>query len=85
MVRSAWPYAMRFISSSPRTAAGGGQDPGLHTLFRTAQRPELVPLVRCAGTVSHCGPTFPSAQSLLVMTAYAVAFGFLAVRYFRWE
>jgi ABC-2 type transport system permease protein len=29
--------------------------------------------------------TFPSAQSLLVMTAYAVAFGFLAVRCFRWE
>jgi ABC-2 type transport system permease protein len=29
--------------------------------------------------------TFPSAQSLLVMTAYAVVFGFLAVRCFRWE
>jgi ABC-2 type transport system permease protein len=29
--------------------------------------------------------TFPSAQSLLVMTAYAVLFGFLAVHYFRWE
>jgi ABC-2 type transport system permease protein len=29
--------------------------------------------------------TFPSVQSLLVMAAYAVAFGFLAVRCFRWE
>jgi ABC-2 type transport system permease protein len=28
---------------------------------------------------------FPSAQSLLVMLAYALLFGFLAVRYFRWE
>ncbi len=28
---------------------------------------------------------FPSAQSLLVMAAYAVLFSFLAVRYFRWE
>jgi len=28
---------------------------------------------------------FPPAQSLLVMAAYAVVFGFLAVRYFRWE
>jgi ABC-2 type transport system permease protein len=29
--------------------------------------------------------TFPSAQPLLVMAAYALLFGFLAVRYFRWE
>ena len=29
--------------------------------------------------------TFPSAQLLLVMLAYALLFGFLAVRYFRWE
>ncbi len=28
---------------------------------------------------------FPSAQSLLVMAAYALVFGILAVRYFRWE
>ena len=28
---------------------------------------------------------FPSAKSLLVMAAYALVFGFLAVRYFRWE
>ena len=27
----------------------------------------------------------PSAQSLLVMAAYALLFGILAVRYFRWE
>jgi len=31
------------------------------------------------------GGAFPSAQSLLVMAGYAVIFGFLAVRYFRWE
>jgi ABC-2 type transport system permease protein len=29
--------------------------------------------------------SFPSAQSLLVMAAYALLFGFLAVHYFRWE
>ena len=29
--------------------------------------------------------SFPSAQSLLVLTAWAVAFGILAVRFFRWE
>jgi len=31
------------------------------------------------------GGAFPSAQSLLVMAGYTVIFGFLAVRYFRWE
>ena len=29
--------------------------------------------------------SFPSAQSLLVLAAWAVAFGILAVRFFRWE
>jgi ABC-2 type transport system permease protein len=29
--------------------------------------------------------TFPSAQPLLVLVGYAVLFGFLAVRFFRWE
>jgi ABC-2 type transport system permease protein len=29
--------------------------------------------------------TFPSPISLLVMAAYAVFFGFIAVRYFKWE
>ncbi len=29
--------------------------------------------------------TFPSAQSLLVLAGWAVIFGFLAVRFFRWE
>ncbi len=29
--------------------------------------------------------TFPSAQSLLVLVAWAVVFGVLAVRFFRWE
>jgi ABC-2 type transport system permease protein len=29
--------------------------------------------------------TFPSAQSLLVLAGWAVVFGFLAVRFFRWE
>jgi ABC-2 type transport system permease protein len=28
---------------------------------------------------------FPPAQPLLVLAAYALAFGFLAKRYFRWE
>jgi ABC-2 type transport system permease protein len=29
--------------------------------------------------------TFPSAQLLLVLTGWALVFGFLAVRFFRWE
>jgi ABC-2 type transport system permease protein len=29
--------------------------------------------------------TFPSAQSLLVLAGWAVLFGVLAVRFFRWE
>lgn len=29
--------------------------------------------------------TFPSAQPLLVLAAWAVVFGFLAARFFRWE
>jgi len=29
--------------------------------------------------------TFPPAQALLAMAAYVVVFGFLAVRFFRWE
>jgi hypothetical protein len=29
--------------------------------------------------------TFPSARPLLVLAAYAVVFGVLAVRYPRWE
>jgi ABC-2 type transport system permease protein len=29
--------------------------------------------------------TFPSAQLLLVLAGWAVVFGFLAVRFFRWE
>ena len=28
---------------------------------------------------------FPPVQPLLVMAAYTLLFGFLAVRYFRWE
>ncbi len=29
--------------------------------------------------------TFPSAQLLLVLAGWALVFGFLAVRFFRWE
>jgi ABC-2 type transport system permease protein len=29
--------------------------------------------------------SFPSAQELLVLLAYALVFGFLAVRFFGWE
>lgn len=28
---------------------------------------------------------FPSLQSILVLTAYMLVFGYLAVRYFKWE
>jgi hypothetical protein len=29
--------------------------------------------------------SFPSFVPLIVMAAYAVVFGFVAIRYFRWE
>jgi len=29
--------------------------------------------------------TYPSAQSLLILAGWTVLFGFLAVRFFRWE
>jgi ABC-2 type transport system permease protein len=29
--------------------------------------------------------TFPSVQTLLIMTAYAIIFGLFAIRYFKWE
>jgi ABC-2 type transport system permease protein len=39
--------------------------------------------VRALQTSMHAG--FPPAQPLLAMAGWAVVFGFLAVRYFRWE
>ena len=30
-------------------------------------------------------PQFPSVESLLVMAAWAVIFGWLSIRMFRWE
>ena len=29
--------------------------------------------------------TFPSTEALLVLVGYALVFGYLAVRFFRWE
>jgi ABC-2 type transport system permease protein len=59
-------------------------------------RQEMTPVLRDIGDWTPLGAAvkamqtsmqggFPSAQSLLVMVAYALVFGFLAVRYFRWE
>ena len=38
-----------------------------------------------AGMTDALKGTFPSIQALLVMAAYAIVFGLVAVRYFRWE
>ena len=38
-----------------------------------------------AGMTDALKGTFPSIQALLVMAAYAIIFGLVAVRYFRWE
>ena len=60
------------------------------------QQEHMTPVLR---QISQCSPlgaavhalqdsmqgTFPSAQSLLILAGWAVVFGFLAVRYFRWE
>jgi ABC-2 type transport system permease protein len=59
-------------------------------------REQMTPILRDVGDWTPLGAAvqamqtsmqggFPSAQSLLVMVAYAVVFGYLAVRYFRWE
>jgi ABC-2 type transport system permease protein len=59
-------------------------------------REQMTPILRDVGDWTPLGAAvqamrtsmqggFPSAQSLLVMAAYAVVFGYLAVRYFRWE
>jgi ABC-2 type transport system permease protein len=59
-------------------------------------REEMTPVLRSIGDWTPLGAAvqalqssmqgaFPSAQSLLVMFAYALVFGFLAVRFFRWE
>jgi ABC-2 type transport system permease protein len=60
------------------------------------QRERMAPVLRHISDWSPLGAavhalqdsmqgTFPTAQSLLVMVGWAVLFGLLAVRYFRWE
>jgi ABC-2 type transport system permease protein len=47
---------------------------------------EWTPLGAAVQALQHSMQgSFPSPQSLLVMVAYAVVFGFLAVHFFRWE
>ena len=59
-------------------------------------REQMTPILRDIGDWTPLGAavqamqtsmqgSFPTAQSLLVMVAYTMVFGFLAVRYFRWE
>lgn len=59
-------------------------------------RPQLPAVLRAIGDWTPLGATvhalrdsmlgtFPSAQLLLVLAGWAVVFGFLAVRFFRWE
>jgi len=56
----------------------------------------MIPILRDVGDWTPLGAAvqalhssmqgaFPPAQSLLVMASYTLLFGFLAVRYFRWE
>ena len=59
-------------------------------------RAQMTPVLRGIGDWTPLGAAvqalqtsmlggFPSAKSLLVLVAYAAIFGYLAVRYFRWE
>jgi ABC-2 type transport system permease protein len=59
-------------------------------------REAMTPLLRSMGEWTPLGAavqalqqsmegSFPTTRSLLVMVAYAVVFGFLAVHFFRWE
>jgi ABC-2 type transport system permease protein len=59
-------------------------------------RPLMAPVLRDIGDWTTLGASvhalqdsmqgaFPAAQSLLVLAAWAVAFGVLAVRFFRWK
>jgi ABC-2 type transport system permease protein len=50
------------------------------------QLSEWLPLGAAVNAMQHSMQgTFPSAQSLLVLAGWAAVFGFLAVRFFRWE
>ena len=44
-----------------------------------------VPGNTSSATQNSIQGTFTSAQSLLVLVGWAVVFGYLAVRFFRWE
>ena len=71
-------YPLMFLAGlwTPRET----MSPLMHTL---SDYSPLGAAVQAMLTAVHGG--IPSAQSLLVMAAYAVGFGFVAVRFFRWE
>ncbi len=87
------------IARSQNTAQAVGQLLFLPLLFFSGfylPRASMPPVLRNIGDWTPTGAaahalqdamfgSFPSAQSLLVLTAWAVAFGILAVRFFRWE
>jgi ABC-2 type transport system permease protein len=87
------------FARSGGTAGGIGQlilYPSLFLAGLWVPREEMTPVLRNIGDWTPLGAAvhalqtsmqggFPSAQSLLVLVAYAAIFGYLAVRYFRWE
>ncbi len=87
------------IARTANAAGGIGQLLFFTTLFFSGlfvPRPLMGPVMRDIGDWTPLGAaahalqdsmqgTFPSAQLLLVLAAWAVTFGFLAVRFFRWE
>ncbi|HUK71470.1 MAG TPA: ABC transporter permease [Streptosporangiaceae bacterium] len=87
------------IARTQNTAAAVGQLLFLPLLFFSGfywPRASMPPVLRNIGDWTPSGAavhalqdamlgSFPSAKSLLVLAAWAVIFGILAVRFFRWE
>lgn len=87
------------IARSANAAAGIGQLLFFTMLFFSGlyvPRPLMGPVMRGIGDWTPLGAaayalqdsmrgTFPSPQLLVVLAAWAAGFGFLAVRFFRWE
>ena len=87
------------IARTAAGAGGIGQlilFPSLFFAGLWVPRQVMAPVLRDIGNATPLGAAvqalqssmqgnFPSAESLVVMLAYAVVFGFLAVHFFRWE
>jgi len=72
------------VSTSRARTASGGAAAAASGVSRVVSA--WTPLGAAVQALQHAMQTgFPPAKLLLILTAYALVFGSLAVRYFRWE